>query len=84
MKIFSRSKLILKNSILIIDEAHNLQDICCDSASIDINTNVIDEIVKDLKSLQIYFEECEKFGKRDNNSGNINTTSLKNEIFIFA
>ena len=82
MKIFSRSNLNLKNSILIIDEAHNLQDICCDSASIDINTNVLDEIVKDLKSLQIYFEDCEKFGKRDTNSGNISTSSLKNEILI--
>ena len=40
MKILKKTKLILSNSILIIDEAHNLQDICCDSSSVYINTNI--------------------------------------------
>ena len=51
MKILVKTKLILNNSILIIDEAHNLQDVCCDSSSCDINTNILDEIIVDLKAL---------------------------------
>ena len=87
MKVLYRSKLILNNSILIIDEAHNLQDICCDSVSIDLNTNVIEEIINDLKSLKIYFEELESFGQRssNNNGGggdNIKAGDLKYEIHI--
>ena len=82
MKISSRTNLILKNSILIIDEAHNLQDICCDSASIDINTNIIDDIISDLKSLILYFEENESFGRVINNAGKIKASDLKSEIFI--
>ena len=80
MKIFLRSNLILKNSILIIDEAHKLQDICCDSASTDINTNIIQDIINDLQSLVVYFEENESFGRNIKNADNINSIDLKNEI----
>ena len=86
MKICFRSNLNLKNSILIIDEAHNLQDICCDSASVDINTNVLEEIINDLKSLKIYFEELESFGGKppedSQKNFNIKSNDLKNEIYI--
>ena len=82
MKIALRTKLILKNSILIIDEAHNLQDICCDSASVDINTKIIEDIVNDLKALLVYFEECESFGRPISNAGNIKASDIKNEIYI--
>ena len=86
MKILARTKLKLNNSILIIDEAHNLQDICCDSASVDINTNVLEEIISDLKSLKIYFEELESFGgkpSKDSGEGiEIKSSDLKNELYI--
>ena len=82
MKIALRTNLILKNSILIIDEAHNLQDICCDSASVDINTKIIEDIVNDLKALLVYFEECESFGRPISNAGNIKASDIKNEIYI--
>ena len=86
MKICSRSNFNLTNSILIIDEAHNLQDICCDSASVDINTNVLEEIINDLKSVEIYYEELESFGGRPPGGSvdnyNIKTKDLKNEIYI--
>ena len=85
-KICSRSNFNLKNSILIIDEAHNLQDICCESASVDINTNVLEEIINDLKSVEIYFEEIESFGGRPPGGSpvnyNIKPNDLKNEIYI--
>ena len=90
MKILKRSKIILSNSILIIDEAHNLQDICSDSSSIDINTNIFDDIIKDLKSLKEYLEEYEKMnnGKNTSNSGleinEIKTNYLQNEISILS
>ena len=86
MKIFSRSLLILNNSILIIDEAHNLQDICCDSVSVDINTNVLDEIINDLKATNVYFEGFESNGGKSPDeigpSKLIKTEDLKNEIHI--
>ena len=84
MKISSRSNLILKNSILIIDEAHNLQDICCDSASVDINTFVFEEIIDDLDSLKKSFEEYESRGIIDRKAENINVEYLKNEIYVLS
>lgn len=36
----------IKNSIIIIDEAHNLEDICRDSASFIIDTKQIDSIIE--------------------------------------
>ena len=88
IKVCSRINLILKNSILIVDEAHNLQEICCESGSIDINTHILGEIISDLQSLKEYFETYESFGKipLDNLSGNahnIKSCDLESEIFIF-
>ena len=82
MKISSRANLILNNSILIIDEAHNLQDICCDSASVDINTFVFEEIIDDLDSIKRSFEEYESRGIKEKNSENIKVGDLKNEIYV--
>ena len=91
IKILKSSKLVLSNSILIIDEAHNLQDVCCDSSSTYINTNIIDEIISDLKALKSYLEEYSKL--KDNIKSNflnpqssdcINTKYLQNEIFILS
>ena len=91
MKILKSTKLVLSNSILIIDEAHNLQDICCDSSSTYINTNIIDEIISDLKALKSYIEEYNNL-KIDIKSTSINSQSidaintkyLQNEISILT
>lgn len=82
MKILSKSQLNLSNSILIIDEAHNLQDLCCDSTSVEIKTNVLDEIIKDLKGLKLYFEDGEKYGKKDYYSEKIKPSYLANQISV--
>ena len=90
MRILKRTKLILANSILIVDEAHNLQDVCSDSVSVSINTNVIDDILNDLKALKTYLEEYEtlKIGANASNSlindDNIKPDYLKNEITILT
>ena len=91
-----RMNIQMKNSILIIDEAHNIQEVCNDAVSRDLDTNMIEEILSDLKSLKIFLEENEikEYGDRDEegfkngkNSKNINidlinAEQIKNEINI--
>ena len=86
----------MKNSILIIDEAHNIQEVCNDAVSKDLDTNMMEEILSDLKSLKIFLEENEikEYGDRDEegfkngksskniNIDLINPEQIKNEINI--
>ena len=85
----------MKNSILIIDEAHNIQDVCNDSVSKDFDTFMIDEILKELKGLKNQLEENNGVGELNlerglgdgKNSKNlnfdpINLEQLKYEINI--
>ena len=83
MKILARMKLILNNSILIIDEAHNLQDVCCDSSSVDINTFIIEEIVNDLNSLKNHLKEYENLNIGVNiPTSDLSSDNLQKEITI--
>ena len=41
-----RMNIQMKNSILIIDEAHNIQEVCNDSVSKDIDTNMMEDILR--------------------------------------
>ena len=88
-----RMKIQMNNSILIIDEAHNIQEVCNDAVSKDFDTNMIDEVLSDLKSLKIFLEENQIEGtyivgaaneKSSKNLGvePINLEQLKNEINI--
>ena len=94
-EIKKRMNLHMRNSILIIDEAHNIQDVCNDSVSKDFDSNMMDEILKELKKLKNDFEEnngvLEMDGEKglagDKNSKNLNfepfnIEQLKNEINI--
>ena len=83
MRILKRTKLILANSILIVDEAHNLQDVCCDSSSIDIKTNIIDEIITDLKALKSYLEEYEKLNIGINSTSTLNNEEIKTKYLKY-
>ena len=81
-KIFRATALNLKNSIIIVDEAHNLQDICSDSFSADINYYMIDDAIKDL----IFLKNCVKDKKKNNflnvinnNENNINVNNINSE-----
>jgi regulator of telomere elongation helicase 1 len=47
-------KLNFDNSILIVDEAHNIQDICENGVSCSINSKELDEIIENLKELHLY------------------------------
>ena len=87
VKILVTTKLVLNNSILIIDEAHNLQDICCDSSSIDLSTNIIDEVINDLKGLKLFLgdESLSDINpplSSTNMEKEIKPEYLQNEIFI--
>ena len=87
-KILKRTKLILENSIIIIDEAHNLEEVCRDSSSIDLDTNILDDIVSDLKDLKSYLKDYQQLNKGNaifspgTGSGEINTNYLNDEITI--
>ena len=88
-----RMKIQMNNAILIVDEAHNIQEICNDAVSKDFDSNMIDEVLNDLKSLKIFMEENQITGtymdgafneKSSKNLGAepINLEQLKNEINI--
>ena len=47
----------MNNVILIVDEAHNIQEICNDAVSKDFDSNMIEEVLNDLKNLKIFLEE---------------------------
>ena len=84
-----RMNIQMKNSILIVDEAHNIQDVCNDSVSKDIDTNMMEDILSDLKSLKIFLEENQiggmgmggdlDGGRTGKNSKNINLEPINIE-----
>ena len=49
-----RLKLNFDNSILIIDEAHNIQEVCENGVSCGINSKELDEIIENLKELHLF------------------------------
>ena len=88
-----RMKIPMKNAILIIDEAHNIQEVCNDAVSKDFDTNMIDEVLSDLKNLKIFLEENQINGTYMNEGLKgksskhlslepINIEQVKNEINI--
>ena len=90
-----RMKIQMNNSILIIDEAHNIQEVCNDAVSKDFNSSMIDEVINDLKSLKSFLEENQLTGtyldgirnEKSQNNPNLEPISveqLKNEINILT
>ena len=90
-----RMKIQMNNSILIIDEAHNIQEVCNDAVSKDFNSSMIDEVINDLKSLKTFLEEKQLTGaymdgsrneksQNNPNSEPINIEQVKNEINILT
>ena len=49
----------IKNNIIIIDEAHNIRQVCEDSKSVEINDNDFDDIISDISQLLDYEEKNE-------------------------
>lgn len=45
----------LSNSIIIIDEAHNIEDICRDSASFVVDTRQVDELLETIRIASTHF-----------------------------
>ena len=43
--------LKIENSIIIIDEAHNIESVCCDSVSFDLKCNVLAESICEVQSV---------------------------------
>ena len=51
-KIRKKVKLNLKNSIIIVDEAHNINDFCCDSYSQHLGSELIFLLIENLKKFK--------------------------------
>ena len=47
----------IDGSIIVIDEAHNIEDTCREAGSIDVTTNSLLEIMRDLCILHAHFED---------------------------
>jgi len=56
-KLIEILKIDLNGSILLIDEAHNIEKVCEDSHSSELSTKTIDSCIEDLKSLSILVEK---------------------------
>ena len=48
--------LKLQNSILIVDEAHNIESVCEEAVSCQLSVKVIDEVLNDFKGIKILVE----------------------------
>ena len=49
-------KLNLKNSVILIDEAHNMEGVCENSKSCEISIKLIDDCLNDLKGVKLTLE----------------------------
>ena len=50
----------IEGSIIIIDEAHNIEDTCREAGSIDVTVSNLLEIIRDLCVLHSHFDRCGK------------------------
>ena len=73
-KIFKRMPFDISNSILIVDEGHNIPQTCSDSFSIDLNTNLIEAVMHELKTVKNDMEDDEI-----NNNNNLLQTGISNK-----
>jgi regulator of telomere elongation helicase 1 len=59
--------LEISNSIVIVDEGHNVEGVCCDSSSFDLDVNTLDQCVLECEIVINLIEkmqyESERFGK---------------------
>ena len=77
-----RLKINLENSILIIDEAHNIQDVCENAVSCEISTKIIDEVIQDLKGIKILIESSSHTLPKDSELNNIDSKQIDDELNI--
>jgi len=69
-KLISLLNLDLNNSVLLIDEAHNIDSVCENSFSFELSTKIIDGCLDDLKQVSLLKEKnyesiSEKIDKKD-------------------
>ena len=74
-------KINLDNSILIIDEAHNIQEICENAVSCSLNTKILEEIYKDLNVFKNLIEGT-NFLPKNSEMKNINIKQIDDEMKI--
>lgn len=49
-----KSSISLDNNIVILDEAHNIEDVCRGAASFQVTENQINRVKDDLEGLSMY------------------------------
>ena len=64
-EIRERTAISYRNSIIIIDEAHNIAGCSEESTSFDINTNFLHSTIDELKQLKVRCQASEQARERD-------------------
>ena len=72
-------KINLTNSILIIDEAHNIENVCESAYSAELSTKTIDSCIDDLKQISILVDKSSDLPDM-NNKGNQNSKDFISSI----
>lgn len=47
-----------KNSIVVFDEAHNIDNVCIESLSVDLTRPILDSAARSVQALSEKIEEC--------------------------
>ena len=76
--------LQLENSILIIDEAHNIESVCEDAVSCQLSTKTIEEALGDLKGVKILVENPTENLAKDSVLSTIDPKSIIEEEAILT
>ncbi len=81
-KLISILNLDLNNSVLLIDEAHNIDSVCEDSFSCELSTKIIDGCLDDLKQVSLLKDKnseslSEKLDKKDSKDDFLDMIDLK-------
>ena len=77
-----RLKLKLKNSILIVDEAHNVESVCEDAVSCEFSVKTIDEVLNDLKAVRLLIQNNNHVLTKDSVLATVTAEDIQDEETI--
>lgn len=75
-------KLNLKNAIILIDEAHNMETVCESSKSFEFSVKMMDECINDLKSLKVVIDNAHTTLSKDSALKNVKVEDIKEQELI--
>ena len=78
----SKLSLNISNSIIIIDEGHNIESVCEDSVSCELSTKLLNEVISDLRGVETFLSEIKSSSNDNSLVMGINDKSIFNAINI--